>query len=299
MAEKKLNGTVIVTYRCNARCSMCNRYKAPSKPEEELSIETIKKLPKMYFTNITGGEPFIRTDLPDIVRELYKKSDRIVISTNGYFTDRIIALCKEFPKVGIRISIEGLQATNDAAPVEELLICFGEDSTDSMIKALEYARGQGISVARFADGDVFAMGDGAVSLTFWKNGSADLDINNQSAQTMVEYGERSILFTADMERAGQAALTARIPAERLRADILKYPHHGKKTLYAPFREAVNPRIAIVTNQKVDWEGVTAMAALNLPTYFTNRDGAYLHLVTDGKHWICEYAGRESVGENTR
>ena len=77
--EKKLNGTVIVTYRCNARCSMCNRYKAPSKPEEEISIETIKKLPKMYFTNITGGEPFIRTDLKDIVRELYKKSDRIVI----------------------------------------------------------------------------------------------------------------------------------------------------------------------------------------------------------------------------
>ena len=36
--EKKLNGTVIVTYRCNARCSMCNRYKAPSKPEEEISI---------------------------------------------------------------------------------------------------------------------------------------------------------------------------------------------------------------------------------------------------------------------
>ena len=32
--EKKLNGTVIVTYRCNARCSMCNRYKAPSKPEQ-------------------------------------------------------------------------------------------------------------------------------------------------------------------------------------------------------------------------------------------------------------------------
>ena len=113
MAEKKLNGTVIVTYRCNARCTMCNRYKCPSKPEEELSIETIKKLPKMYFTNITGGEPFIREDLPDIVRELYKKSDRIVISTNGFFTDRIIKLCEEFPNVGIRISIEGLEETNN------------------------------------------------------------------------------------------------------------------------------------------------------------------------------------------
>lgn len=111
--RKKLNGTVIVTYRCNARCSMCNRYKAPSKPEEEIGIETIKKLPKMYFTNITGGEPFIRMDLKDIVRELYKKSDRIVISTNGFFTDRIVDLAKEFPQIGIRISIEGLEETNN------------------------------------------------------------------------------------------------------------------------------------------------------------------------------------------
>ena len=110
---KKLNGTVIVTYRCNARCNMCNRYKKPSKPEEEISIETIKKLPKMYFTNITGGEPFIRTDLKEIVRELYKKSDRIVISTNGFFTDRIIDLCRGFPNIGIRISIEGLEDTNN------------------------------------------------------------------------------------------------------------------------------------------------------------------------------------------
>ncbi len=110
---KKLNGTVIVTYRCNAKCSMCNRYKVPSLPEEEITVETIKKLPEMYFTNITGGEPFIREDLKDIVRELYKKSDRIVISTNGFFTDRIVDLCKEFPQIGIRISIEGLEQTNN------------------------------------------------------------------------------------------------------------------------------------------------------------------------------------------
>ena len=113
MAEKKLNGTVIVTYRCNARCTMCNRYKCPSRRDEEISIETIKKLPRMYFTNITGGEPFMREDLADVVRELYKKSDRIVISTNGFFTDRIIKLCEEFPNVGIRISIEGMEETNN------------------------------------------------------------------------------------------------------------------------------------------------------------------------------------------
>ena len=33
-------------------------------------LETIKRLPKMYFTNITGGEPFIRTDLKDIVKRI-------------------------------------------------------------------------------------------------------------------------------------------------------------------------------------------------------------------------------------
>lgn len=113
MAKRTLYGTVIVTYRCNARCNMCNCFKHPTKPQEEITLDVIKKLPEMAFTNITGGEPFLRTDIHDIVRELYKKSDRVVISTNGFFTDRIIALCKEFPKVGIRISIEGLEDTNN------------------------------------------------------------------------------------------------------------------------------------------------------------------------------------------
>lgn len=113
VSNKKLNGTVIVTYRCNAHCNMCDCWKDPSDPQKEIPLSVIQKLPKMSFTNITGGEPFIRKDLPEIVRELYKKSDRIVISTNGYFTDRILSLCKEFPTVGIRISIEGLQQTND------------------------------------------------------------------------------------------------------------------------------------------------------------------------------------------
>lgn len=110
---KKLNGTVIVTYRCNAKCTMCNRYKCPSNPNEEISIETIKKLPPMYFTNITGGEPFIRDDIEEIVKILKEKSDRIVISTNGFFTDKIVDLCKKYPDIGIRISIEGTEETNN------------------------------------------------------------------------------------------------------------------------------------------------------------------------------------------
>ena len=113
MTKRKLHGSIIITYRCNARCNMCDCYKDPSKPSDELTLDVIKKLPEMAFTNITGGETFTRLDIGDIVEELYKKTDRIVISTNGSYPDRILDLCKKFPQVGIRISIEGLQETND------------------------------------------------------------------------------------------------------------------------------------------------------------------------------------------
>jgi len=92
---------------------MCDVWKSPTKPCEEINLDIIEKLPEMFFTNITGGEPFIRQDLPDIVAAIRKKTKRIVISTNGYFTDRIVSLCKKYPDLGIRISIEGLPKTND------------------------------------------------------------------------------------------------------------------------------------------------------------------------------------------
>lgn len=110
----KLHGSIIVTYRCNARCNMCDVWKFPSKPAEEIGPGIIRKLPSMFFTNVTGGEPFVRQDLPDIITELRKKTRRIVISTNGFFTERIIALCKQYPDLGIRISIEGLEGANDS-----------------------------------------------------------------------------------------------------------------------------------------------------------------------------------------
>jgi Fe-coproporphyrin III synthase len=111
--SNKLHGSIIVTYRCNARCNMCDVWKFPTKPAEEIGLDVIKKLPEMFFVNVTGGEPFVRQDLPEIISDLRKKAKRIVISTNGYFTDRIIELCKKFPDLGIRISIEGSPESND------------------------------------------------------------------------------------------------------------------------------------------------------------------------------------------
>ncbi|MFQ5681338.1 MAG: radical SAM protein [Candidatus Omnitrophota bacterium] len=111
--SNRLHGAIIVTYRCNARCNMCNVWQHPSRPSEEIGPDVMDKLPRMFFCNITGGEPFVRQDLAEIVSALRRKARRIVVSTNGFFTERIIALCRRFPDLGIRISIEGLEQAND------------------------------------------------------------------------------------------------------------------------------------------------------------------------------------------
>jgi len=111
--KSKLHGSIIVTYRCNAKCNMCNVWHYPSKRDGEVDLNTIEKLPEMFFTNVTGGEPFIRKDMPDIIGILKSKTKRIVISSNGFFTKRIIALFEKYPDIGIRISVEGLPKTND------------------------------------------------------------------------------------------------------------------------------------------------------------------------------------------
>jgi MoaA/NifB/PqqE/SkfB family radical SAM enzyme len=105
---------IITTYRCNAKCCMCHSWQNPTKPSEEFNPEILYKLPGgMKRLNITGGEPLLRKDLAEIVEILDTKTSRLEISTNGYFSDRIEEIARRFPKITIRVSIEGLAALND------------------------------------------------------------------------------------------------------------------------------------------------------------------------------------------
>jgi len=82
-----MEACLIVTYRCNAKCYMCNTWQHPTKKGEEFSAELVRKIPEgLKFINITGGEPFLREDLAEIVDAALDKTQRLVISTNGYFT---------------------------------------------------------------------------------------------------------------------------------------------------------------------------------------------------------------------
>ncbi len=107
--------SVITTYRCNMECQMCNIWQNPSNKNQELKPEDYDFFPDNHFNicNITGGEPLMRSDLEDIIEVMFKKSKRVVISTAGWHVERILKIAERFPKIGVRVSIEGLSVIND------------------------------------------------------------------------------------------------------------------------------------------------------------------------------------------
>jgi len=92
---------------------MCNIWKFPTNIEDEFKPSLLEKIPKLSFCNITGGEPFLRDDLEEIVKIVKRKARRIVISTNGYLVNKILDLAKKNRDIGIRVSLEGLPEVND------------------------------------------------------------------------------------------------------------------------------------------------------------------------------------------
>jgi MoaA/NifB/PqqE/SkfB family radical SAM enzyme len=93
---------------------MCNVWKNPSLPEEEISLETLDKIPAGQNTiNLTGGEPTLRADLMEIVDLLYFKTDKLEISSNGLFPHKLEPIIKKYPDIKIRFSLDGFDETNN------------------------------------------------------------------------------------------------------------------------------------------------------------------------------------------
>jgi MoaA/NifB/PqqE/SkfB family radical SAM enzyme len=111
------DAVVAVTLNCNARCTMCDIWK--NRMEGELQPEEFAALPASLRTiNITGGEPFLRDDLPDILRVIRRTCQRarLVISTNGFLprrAARLAPLLREMPDLAVRISIDGIGDIHD------------------------------------------------------------------------------------------------------------------------------------------------------------------------------------------
>jgi MoaA/NifB/PqqE/SkfB family radical SAM enzyme len=126
---------IMPTYRCNARCQMCHIWQYPSRSADEITLEHIDKLPEGFARiNIGGGEPTLRNDIAEIVDILSKKTKHLEISTNGYFTERLVPIGKKHPDIRIRISLEGLPKKNDE--IRGLVNGF-DHSTRSMLRLKE------------------------------------------------------------------------------------------------------------------------------------------------------------------
>ncbi|MHC4491247.1 MAG: radical SAM protein [Planctomycetota bacterium] len=109
---------VAVTLNCNARCVMCdiwqNRMTGEMRPDEYGALPG-----SLRDINISGGEPFLRGDLPEIVAVLRRACPRarLVISTNGFQPAKSQRLLREIvrvdPRVGLRVSIDGMGERHD------------------------------------------------------------------------------------------------------------------------------------------------------------------------------------------
>jgi Fe-coproporphyrin III synthase len=81
--------------------------------KEPMDKKYYNNLPNFSTINITGGEPFLRDEIEDIIEILRKKSKRIIISTNGLLSTRILRVAKKYPWLGFRFSLDGIGVKND------------------------------------------------------------------------------------------------------------------------------------------------------------------------------------------
>lgn len=108
-----------VTNRCNSRCMICNVWK--NSKFDELTVDEYHMLFKnigdnLRWLHITGGEPFIRNDITDIISSAAESCPNIAvidIATNGFLTNDIYQamekLIKKYPSIffEVGISIDG------------------------------------------------------------------------------------------------------------------------------------------------------------------------------------------------
>lgn len=98
-----------ITNRCNARCKHCFvDFDSPDSFKGEMSLEEIVEYTKhlgnsLLNVNITGGEPFLRSDIFEIIEAYFNNAgvSSVYITTNGSFPKRIKMFLDKFMVSGI------------------------------------------------------------------------------------------------------------------------------------------------------------------------------------------------------
>lgn len=115
---------ILVSKRCNLRCKMCDIYKHPTSPEDELSFNKIKEIIDdiakwgVRTITLTGGEPFLRKDFFKIAEYAMNKVAHTAINTNLTLINREMAekICNlPYHKFHLEVSLDGaISTTHDS-----------------------------------------------------------------------------------------------------------------------------------------------------------------------------------------
>lgn len=111
----------LATTRCNCRCKHCSPSLYTGKENEMSSKKLIERYEESYFlqnnsVSVAGGEPFVKEDIDEFIVYLDKKKIPCIISTNGYFTEkieRLIDKLEDARTVKFSISIDGIGGIHD------------------------------------------------------------------------------------------------------------------------------------------------------------------------------------------
>jgi MoaA/NifB/PqqE/SkfB family radical SAM enzyme len=102
-----------ITARCNLTCQQCNIIYANSDVRE-CSLDEIKRIADNFskmgvaMVLLTGGEPFVRKDLPEIIREFEMRDIHVRMQTNGLATEEQIHKAVEYGGHDISVSLDSL-----------------------------------------------------------------------------------------------------------------------------------------------------------------------------------------------
>lgn len=146
----------------------------------------------------------------------------------------------------------------------------------------------GISIEKIGAGDILHFGSVTAEI-LWPPPTADVNApsgNNDGLVVRIRFGDKALLFTADIEKPAEVAVLKE--GVDLRSDIVKVAHHGSRTSSTQaFVAATQPSFAIISVGRISIFGhphkevVERWRASGAEVMTTGQRGT-ISVVTDGK-----------------
>ncbi|OPX81101.1 MAG: ComEC family competence protein [Pelotomaculum sp. PtaB.Bin013] len=185
-------------------------------------------------------------------------------------------------------SQEGLVAGETTAVKKKGKNDTGEEVPLAYIALLKKMAAGGIAVRAAGAGDVIKLDRETEVEVLYPGlaaGKTISNMNNCSLVLKLTYRQKSFMFTGDVETDAQSGLIQ--TGADLKADILKMPHHGSRSLLPALVEQVNPEAAVISVGAHNNFGHPAQSTLEtlnrdgVRVYRTDQDGAVI-FNTDGR-----------------